>query len=117
MRRLVVLLIISLFTTIPCFSQNILNDSVYVMTAEELKYVNLIFAEHEHLTKKSEILEKEVNNLTETVTILDEINRKNAETINNQETTIKKLKKKNKIKNSIIVSSIIGYLTLLVVTL
>lgn len=101
MKRLAVLLIISLFTTIPCFSQNILNDSVYVMTAEELKYVNLIFAEHEYLTKRTDILEKEVSNLTETVTILDEINRNNAETISQQETRIKKLKKLNNLKNGL----------------
>ena len=56
------------------------------MTAEELKYVNLIFAEHEFKILK-------------------------------QETTIKKLKKSNKIKNNVIIGSMLGYFALLLVIL
>ena len=117
MKKLVALLVLNLFITIPCSSQIISNDSAYVMTAEELKYVNLIFAEHEYLTNKTSLLETEISKLEELNKTLEKIDSINTQKILKQETTIKKLKKSNKIKNNVIIGSMIGYFALLLVIL
>lgn len=87
------------------------------MTAEELKYANLIFAEHEYLTKRTSLLEQEISKLEEVNKTLEEIDLINTKKISEQETTIKKLKKDNKIKRNIIIGSIVGYFALLIVIL
>ena len=83
----------SLFTMIPCSSQTISNDSVYVMTAEELKLTNQIFAEHEYLTEKVELMEREILTFNTLVSEYEKEDSIKAQIIKNQETSIKKLRR------------------------
>ena len=92
MKKLVLLLMFSLFGMIPCSSQTISNDSVYVMTAEELKLTNQIFAEHEYLTEKVELMEREILTFNTLVSEYEKEDSIKAQIIKNQETSIKKLK-------------------------
>ena len=53
MRRILVILLISIFPKILCFSQTtyprIVSDSLVLITSSQLKQTNLIFAEHQKL--------------------------------------------------------------------
>ena len=66
MKKLVILLVISLLTTIATFSQNTypknLGDSLVVITAEQLKEANLIFLEHSYLIDENNLLLDELDN-------------------------------------------------------
>lgn len=104
----------SLFTMIPCSSQTISNDSVYVMTAEELKLTNQIFAEHEYLTEKVELMEREILAFNTLVSEYEKEDSIKAQIIKNQETSIKKLKKSNKVKNTLITGFGSGFLVSLI---
>lgn len=55
MKRITGLFLISLLTVISCFSRDIyqLNDSLVVITTQQLKQTNLIFLEHEKLSKEN----------------------------------------------------------------
>ena len=65
MKRNVVLLLISLLTAIASFTQTTypknLNDSLVIITAEQLKQTNLIFAEHEFLSNENTLLKDKIN--------------------------------------------------------
>ena len=91
MRRYVILLVISLLTTIASFSQNTypknINDSLVVITAEQLKQTNLIFLEHSYLLNENSVLREEV--FTQDKLILnyhkmDSINKGRIITLTNQ---------------------------------
>lgn len=91
MRRYVILLVISLLTTIASFSQNTypknINDSLVVITAEQLKQANLIFLEHSYLLNENSVLREEV--FTQDKLILnyhkmDSINKGRIITLTNQ---------------------------------
>lgn len=82
MKRSVILLLISLLTTIAIFSQNTypknLNDSLVIITAEQLKETNLIFLEHSYLTNQNKLLIDELNTKDEIILNyqqIDSINR------------------------------------------
>lgn len=110
MKKIVILLLTILLTTITCFSQNILpeikNDSTVFITSEQLKYTNLIFVEHEKILKENSLLRlqldnyKELNNNFISIDSLrlqqiEEFNQLDIERIN----TINSLKKDIKNKN------------------
>lgn len=100
--------------TIPCSSQNTLKDSVYVMTAEELKLTNQIFAEHEYLTEKVRLLEREKFTYDALITEYEKEDSIKTQIIKNQESSIKKLKKNNKVKNTLITGFGSGFLVSLI---
>ena len=66
MRKFVILSCLILLTTITCFSQNILvnesNDTVVLITPQQLKETNLIFAEHQKLLIEKKLLLNQLNN-------------------------------------------------------
>lgn len=66
MRKFVILSYLILLTTITCFSQNILvnegNDTVVLITPQQLKETNLIFAEHQKLLVEKKLLLNQLNN-------------------------------------------------------
>ena len=65
MKRSIILLVLSLLTAIASFTQTTypknLNDSLVVITAEQLKQTNLIFLEHDYLTKENVLLKNKIN--------------------------------------------------------
>lgn len=65
MKRSIILLVLSLLTAIASFTQTTypknLNDSLVVITAEQLKQTNLIFIEHDHLTKENVLLKSKIS--------------------------------------------------------
>ena len=67
MKKLVIVLLISLLVPIASTSQTTypitLGDSLVIITAEQLKYTNLIFNEHKYLTNKVNLLENQISNL------------------------------------------------------
>lgn len=66
MKRILILLLISLSTVIVSFSQTtypkILNDSLVVITNQQLKETNLIFAEHKKLKAENIELNTQIKN-------------------------------------------------------
>ena len=65
MKRSIILLVLSLLTAIASFTQTTypknLNDSLVIITAEQLKQTNLIFAEHDYLTKENVLLKNKIS--------------------------------------------------------
>ena len=66
MKRIVILFCVSLLTVILCSSQNtypkILNDSLIVITNDQLKQTNLIFVEHSKFKEENRELYNQLNN-------------------------------------------------------
>lgn len=64
MKRSIILLVLSLLTAIASFTQTTypknLNDSLVIITAEQLKQTNLIFAEHDYLTNENVLLKNKI---------------------------------------------------------
>lgn len=58
-------------TTISTFSQNTypkqINDSLVVITTEQLKQTNLIFLEHDKLSKENVLLQEKINTQNEII--------------------------------------------------
>lgn len=105
MKKISLLLLISLLTAISCFSQDIypkkLNDSLVVITANQLKQTNLIFLEHDKLSNENKMLYNKI-------TLLDSLNNNyvkidsiNNITINNLKQELSK-KSKSPVKHYII---------------
>lgn len=71
MKKISLLLLISLLTAISSFSQDTypkkLNDSLVVITANQLKQTNLIFLEHNKLSNENKMLYNKI-------TLLDSLN-------------------------------------------
>lgn len=63
MKKLTVLFLISLLTVMSCFSRDIyqLNDSTVAISTQQLKQVNLIFLEHDKLSKENKELVNKIN--------------------------------------------------------
>ena len=61
--KFTIALLISLWIPTVCFSQDIyprtVNDSLILLTSKQLKHTNLIFAEHNMLLKKVDLLESQ----------------------------------------------------------
>lgn len=105
MKKISLLLLISLLTAISSFSQDTypkkLNDSLVVITANQLKQTNLIFLEHDKLSNENKMLYNKI-------TLLDSLNNNyvkidsiNNITINNLKQELSK-KSKSPVKHYII---------------
>lgn len=101
-----------------CSSQttypHILNDSLVIITAEQLKQTNLIFLEHDKLTKENAQLLNKINQQNQMINNyikIDSLNiKKQAElnnTIDNLKSDIKK-KSKTSVKKGILFGSGLG---------
>lgn len=66
MKRITLLLLITLLVKIMCFSSNtsgvIRQDSTVLITSDQLKYANLIFVEHKKLLEENRLLYQQVKN-------------------------------------------------------
>ncbi len=107
MKKISLLLLINLLTAISCFSQDIypkkLNDSLVIITADQLKQTNLIFLEHDKLLKENSMLYNKINLLDSLNNNYVKIDSLNNITINNLKQELDAKAKKNKpIKNYII---------------
>lgn len=77
MKRIATLLLIIILATITCSSSNTLiitpQDSIVSITAQQLKYTNLIFIEHKKLLEENSLLYKQINNYQLEVKTLEQI--------------------------------------------
>ena len=77
MKRIATLLLIIILATITCSSSNTLiitpQDSIVSITAQQLKYTNLIFIEHKKLLEENSLLCKQINNYQLKVKTLEQI--------------------------------------------
>ena len=66
MKRITLLLLITLLVKIMCFSSNtsrvIRQDSTVLITSDQLKYANLIFVEHKKLLEENRLLYQQIKN-------------------------------------------------------
>lgn len=124
MKRIIILLLISLLQTTVTFSQNIsyprqINDSVVEITAKQLKQTNLIFIEHKSLKSENKELNFQIDkykNLVNNYEQQDSINKikiqelSNYSEFANKQLTIKdkEITRLNKIKNNYKVFTICG---------
>ena len=74
MKRITLLLLITLLVKIMCFSSNtsrvIRQDSTVLITSDQLKYTNLIFVEHKKLLEENRLLYQQVKNYKAKTNIL-----------------------------------------------
>ena len=116
MKKLTVLFLISLLTAISCFSRDIyqLNDSTVAISTQQLKQVNLIFLEHDKLSKENKELVNKVNTQwriinnyqkIDSLRVVKELNYQyQIEDLNKQ---IKK-KSKSSLRNGLLIGGICG---------
>ena len=112
-KKLLVVLCISLFIPTPMISQNILRtipDSVIVLTPRQAKITNLIFAEHYKWSKEVPLLNNQLNsykNLINNYNKVDSLHIKEISLLKDQNNeSIKNIKNLNK---RLITSKIVGY--------
>lgn len=112
-KKLLVVLCISLFMPTPMISQNILRtipDSVIVLTPRQAKITNLIFAEHYKWSKEVPLLNNQLNsykNLINNYNKVDSLHIKEISLLKVQNNeSIKNIKNLNK---RLITSKIVGY--------
>lgn len=112
-KKLLVVLCISLFMPTPMISQNILRtipDSVIVLTPRQAKITNLIFAEHYKWSKEVPLLNNQLNsykNLINNYNKVDSLHIKEISLLKDQNNeSIKNIKNLNK---RLITSKIVGY--------
>lgn len=124
MRRIVILLLISLLQTTVTFSQNIsyprqTNDSIVEITTEQLKQTNLIFIEHKSLKSENKELNFQIDKYKDLINNYNQqdfINRikiqelSNYSEFANKQLAIKdkEITKLNKVKNNYKVFTICG---------
>ena len=92
MRRILVILLISIFQKTLCFSQTIypriVSDSLILITSSQLKQTNLIFAEHQKLKSMNvQIntkfgLQEEISSMFNQSAMIKDLQIANLETIN-----------------------------------
>lgn len=74
MKRITLLLLITLLVKIMCFSSNtsgvIRQDSTVLITSDQLKYANLIFVEHKKLLEENRLLYQQIENYKAKTNIL-----------------------------------------------
>ena len=74
MKRITLLLLITLLVKIMCFSSNtsrvIRQDSTVLITSDQLKYTNLIFVEHKKLLEENRLLYQQIKNYKAKTNIL-----------------------------------------------
>lgn len=76
MKRIATLLLTILLATTICFSQNISSetspDSIVSITSEQLRYTNLIFAEHEKLLVENDLLYTQIGNYQDKLRVAEQ---------------------------------------------
>lgn len=128
MKRRLILFVISLLTTIATFSQTgypkNIGDSLVIITADQLKKVNLTFLENSYLTDQNKLLSEKINlkdSLIFNYHQMDSINKANLIKLNNevnfQKSKIAKLEKRDKhhkiifwAGGSVLIATIIAFL-------
>ena len=84
------ILLFSLLTPTVCFSQTtyptIVNDSLILLTSNQLKQTNLIFAEHDMLLKKVDLLESQTQQYKLLVSNYEENDSLNQRLLEDQKT-------------------------------
>ena len=114
MKRIVVLLLISLSIAICGFSQNIypraLTDSTVEITNEQLKQTNLVFLEHHKLTLENKDLKSKINLLDSIIANNNKIDSLRVIDYTNLQTDYESLRKKCKVSRtkSFLTGSLIG---------
>jgi len=114
MKRIVVLLLISLSIAICGFSQNTyprtLTDSTVEITNEQLKQTNLVFLEHHKLTLENKNLKNKINLLDSIIVNNNKIDSLRVIDYTNLQTDYESLKKKCKVSRtkSFLTGSLIG---------
>ena len=114
MKRIVVLLLISLSIAICGFSQNTyprtLTDSTVEITNEQLKQTNLVFLEHHKLTLENKNLKSKINLLDSIIVNNNKVDSLRVIDYTNLQTDYESLKKKCKISRtkSFLTGSLIG---------
>ncbi|MGM9531077.1 hypothetical protein [Intestinibacter sp.] len=93
MRKILTILLISIFPKIFCFSQTtyprIISDSLIVITSSQLKQTNLIFAEHQKLKSlniqldSKYTIQEEISSILNQSTIVKDLQITNLQAINN----------------------------------
>lgn len=93
MRKILTILLISIFPRILCFSQTtyprIISDSLIVITPSQLKQTNLIFAEHQKLKSlniqldSKYTIQEEISSILNQSTIVKDLQITNLQAINN----------------------------------
>lgn len=92
MRKILIILLISIFPKILCFSQTtyprIISDSLIVITPSQLKQTNLIFAEHQKLKSlniqldSKYTIQEEISSILNQSTIVKDLQITNLQAIN-----------------------------------
>ena len=114
MKRIVVLLLISLSIAICGFSQNTyprtLTDSTVEITNEQLKQTNLVFLEHHKLTLENKNIKSKINLLDSIIVNNNKIDSLRVIDYTNLQTDYESLKKKCKVSRtkSFLTGSLIG---------
>lgn len=114
MKRIVVLLLISLSIAICGFSQNTyprtLTDSTVEITNEQLKQTNLVFLEHHKLTLENKDLKNKINLLDSIIVNNNKIDSLRVIDYTNLQTDYESLRKKCKVSRtkSFLTGSLIG---------
>ena len=114
MRRIAVLLLISLSIAICGFSQNTypraLTDSTVEITNEQLKQTNLVFLEHHKLTLENKDLKSKINLLDSIIVNNNKIDSLRVIDYTNLQTDYESLRKKCKVSRtkSFLTGSLIG---------
>lgn len=85
MKKILILLLITLLVPISAFSTTTSTqtnqDSIVYVTAQDIKYANLIFIEHKKLIKENDILKKQVVDYEKVVEIANEVDSLRVEQI------------------------------------
>lgn len=132
MKKSIILLLLNLLIVTVCFSQttypSILNDSLIVITPQQLKQTNLLFLDRERLIRENSELKFQLDNYSflldnykYTDTIKSEqinllkINLEDYNSIiNSQSTKINKLNKSNKLLRGISIGGVVVSVSLIV---
>lgn len=128
MKKIVLLLSISLLIPITSISQTISKDSLITITPTQLKQINLIFNEHSSLKKEKEVYLEQINSYERVIDNYQQLDSVNIvksklykQELQNKENTISKLNKaiktsktKHHIKNWIIgvLGAVVGLLAI-----
>ena len=128
MKKIVLLLSISLLIPITSISQTISKDSLITITPTQLKQINLIFNEHSSLKKEKEVYLEQINSYERVIDNYQQLDSVNIvksklykQELQNKENTISELNKaiktsktKHRIKNWIIgvLGAVVGLLAI-----
>ena len=128
MKKIVLLLSISLLIPITSISQTISKDSLITITPTQLKQINLIFNEHSSLKKEKEVYLEQINSYERVIDNYQQLDSVNIvksklykQELQNKENTISELNKviktsktKHHIKNWIIgvLGAVVGLLAI-----